>query len=37
LFYIVPGYIVAQLLGGLIGGGIVYGNYIEAIDIVEGG
>lgn len=31
-----PGYVVAQLLGGLVGGGIVYGTYIHATDIVEG-
>ncbi|KAF5339642.1 hypothetical protein D9758_015589 [Tetrapyrgos nigripes] len=33
----VPGYILAQLMGGLVGGGIIYANYIHAIDIVEGG
>ncbi|THV05801.1 putative aquaporin 4 [Dendrothele bispora CBS 962.96] len=33
----VPGYILAQMMGGLVGGGIVYANYIHAIDIVEGG
>ncbi len=30
-------YILAQLLGGIVGAGIVYGNYFHAIDIVEGG
>ncbi|KAF8800416.1 aquaporin [Phlegmacium glaucopus] len=33
----VPGYIFAQVLGGLFGSAIVYGNYIHAIDIFEGG
>ncbi|KAK7451225.1 Aquaporine-6 [Stygiomarasmius scandens] len=33
----VPGYICAQMLGGMVGAGIVYANYIHAIDIVEGG
>jgi aquaglyceroporin related protein len=33
----VPGYIFAQVLGGVIGAGLVYGNYIRAINIVEGG
>ncbi|KAI0344426.1 aquaporin [Trametopsis cervina] len=33
----VPLYIVAQLLGGICGAGIVYGNYIHAIDAFEGG
>lgn len=33
----VPGYILAQLLGGICGAGIVYGNYIHAIDAYEGG
>lgn len=33
----VPGYCFAQLMGALVGAGIVYANYIHAIDIVEGG
>ncbi|EMD40099.1 hypothetical protein CERSUDRAFT_112306 [Gelatoporia subvermispora B] len=33
----VPKYIAAQVLGGLVGGLIVYADYIRAIDIVEGG
>jgi hypothetical protein len=33
----VPGYITAQVLGGLVGAAIVYGNYFHAIDIAEGG
>ncbi|KAF8803370.1 aquaporin [Phlegmacium glaucopus] len=33
----VPGYIFAQLLGGIFGAAMVYGNFIHAIDIVEGG
>ncbi|KAF9046942.1 aquaporin-like protein [Hymenopellis radicata] len=33
----VPGYILAQLLGGIVGAGIIYANYVHAIDIVEGG
>ncbi|KIK55578.1 hypothetical protein GYMLUDRAFT_248614 [Collybiopsis luxurians FD-317 M1] len=33
----VPVFIFAQLLGGIIGAGIVYANYFHAIDIVEGG
>ena len=32
-----PGYWLAQLLGGICGAAIVYGNYIRAIDIFEGG
>ncbi|TFK28497.1 putative aquaporin 4, partial [Coprinopsis marcescibilis] len=33
----VPGYIFAQLLGGIAGAAIVYGNYFQAINIFEGG
>ncbi|TBU23203.1 aquaporin [Dichomitus squalens] len=33
----VPTYIFAQLMGGLCGAGIIYANYIHAIDLVEGG
>jgi len=33
----VPIYILAQVLGGVVGAGVVYANYIHAIDIVEGG
>lgn len=33
----VPIYIIAQLLGGICGAGIVYANYYHAINIVEGG
>ncbi|KAI0771203.1 aquaporin [Trametes elegans] len=33
----VPGYIFAQVMGGLCGAGIIYANYIHAIDLVEGG
>ncbi|KAI0344425.1 aquaporin [Trametopsis cervina] len=33
----VPIYIAAQMLGGICGAGIIYANYIHAIDIVEGG
>ena len=30
-------YILAQVLGGVVGAGVVYANYFHAIDIVEGG
>jgi glycerol uptake facilitator-like aquaporin len=30
-------YIFAQVMGGLVGAAIVYGNYYHAIDIFEGG
>jgi len=30
------GYILAQVLGGLVGAALVYGNYANAIDIFEG-
>lgn len=33
----VPIYILAQLLGGICGAGIVYANYFHAIDLFEGG
>lgn len=33
----VPAYIFAQVMGGLCGAGIIYANYIHAIDLVEGG
>ncbi|KAF8998104.1 aquaporin-like protein [Cyathus striatus] len=33
----VPGYVVAQLLGAIVGAAIVYATYFHAIDIVEGG
>ncbi|CAA7262912.1 unnamed protein product [Cyclocybe aegerita] len=33
----VPIYILAQVLGGLVGAACVYGNYYHAINIVEGG
>nr|VWO98413.1 A necrosis toxin (Ptr necrosis toxin) (ToxA) (Toxin A) [Ganoderma boninense] len=33
----VPGYILGQVLGGLCGAAVIYGNYIHAIDLVEGG
>ncbi|CCL98851.1 uncharacterized protein FIBRA_00857 [Fibroporia radiculosa] len=33
----VPIYIFAQIMGGVCGAGIIYANYIHAIDIVEGG
>ncbi|KAJ7244983.1 aquaporin [Mycena haematopus] len=33
----VPGYILAQTLGGLVGAAIVYANYFRAISIFEGG
>ncbi|KAJ2919660.1 hypothetical protein MD484_g709, partial [Candolleomyces efflorescens] len=32
----VPGYILAQVLGGLVGAAMIYGLYFGAIDIVEG-
>jgi len=32
----VPGYILAQVLGGMFGAATIYGNYIHAIDIFEG-
>ena len=32
-----PGYILAQVLGGMLGAAAIYGNYIHAIDIFEGG
>jgi len=33
----VPSYILAQLLGGICGAGIVYANYYHAINLYEGG
>ena len=33
----VPFYILAQLLGGICGAGIVYANYYHAINLYEGG
>ncbi|KAJ7484488.1 putative aquaporin 4 [Mycena latifolia] len=33
----VPGFILAQVLGGFIGAALVYANYSHAIDIFEGG
>ncbi|KAJ3524467.1 hypothetical protein NM688_g8556 [Phlebia brevispora] len=33
----VPVYIFAQIMGGLCGAGIIYADYIHAIDLVEGG
>jgi aquaglyceroporin related protein len=30
-------YILAQILGGVVGAGVIYANYIHAIDIFEGG
>jgi len=33
----VPGYIFAQVMGGILGSALVYGNYHQAIDIFEGG
>lgn len=33
----VPAYIFAQVLGGVIGAGLAYGNYVHAINIFEGG
>ena len=36
-FVNLQGFLYAQLLGGIIGAGLVYMNYIYATDIVEGG
>ncbi|KAK7460443.1 hypothetical protein VKT23_009165 [Stygiomarasmius scandens] len=33
----VPVYMVAQLLGGIVGAALIYANYFHAIDVVEGG
>ncbi|KAJ7501537.1 putative aquaporin 5 [Mycena galericulata] len=33
----VPGFILAQILGGFVGAALVYANYSHAIDIFEGG
>jgi len=33
----VPAYIVAQVFGAMLGGAIVYGNYVHAINVAEGG
>jgi aquaglyceroporin related protein len=32
-----PAYFIAQILGGFVGSGIVYANYISGIDYFEGG
>ena len=37
LTLLISGYILAQVLGGIFGSAIVYGNYINAINIFEGG
>jgi aquaglyceroporin related protein len=36
-FLYLQGFLLAQLLGGIVGAGLVYANYIRAIDIVESG
>ena len=33
----VPGFFLAQFLGAFVAAGIIYGNYLGAIDIFEGG
>lgn len=33
----VPAYVLAQVLGAFCGAAIVYGNYLGAINVVEGG
>ena len=33
----VPIYITAQVLGAFVGAAIIYGNYMGAIDLAEGG
>lgn len=33
----VPGYVFAQVMGGLAGAALVYANYYHAINIFEGG
>ncbi|KAJ7596779.1 putative aquaporin 4 [Mycena floridula] len=33
----VPAYMFAQLMGGVVGAALVYGNYFHAIDLFEGG
>ena len=35
--HVVTAYILAQVLGGVFGAAVVYGNYVGAIDIFEGG
>jgi glycerol uptake facilitator-like aquaporin len=37
VYFNLQGFLFAQLLGGVVGAGLVYANYIHAIDIVEGG
>ncbi|KDR82496.1 hypothetical protein GALMADRAFT_57615 [Galerina marginata CBS 339.88] len=32
----VPVYIISQVLGGIVGAAVVYGNYFHALDLVEG-
>ena len=36
-FLNLQGFLFAQFLGGIVGAGLVYANYIHAIDIIEGG
>ena len=36
-FLNLQGFLFAQLQGGIAGAGLVYVNYVHAIDIVEGG
>jgi aquaglyceroporin related protein, other eukaryote len=33
----IPGYIIAQVVGGIIGAALIYANYYHAIDIYENG
>lgn len=33
----VPGFILAQFLGAFVAAGVIYGNYLGAIDVFEGG
>jgi aquaglyceroporin related protein len=37
VLHVIPVYIMAQVAGGLVGAGITYGQYLQAINIYEEG